>query len=406
MSAASPTPSVQGLERTPGAPRALLPALARGWALFGIAVVNVGYFAYPGATGYTAGGLVTAWDRAAYLLVMALFALKSYSLFGFMFGAGFGQQMLGAQRQGQPFGGRYLRRVAGLAVLGVVNVVALFHGDILLVYASLGLLLWLFRDSTPKRLVRWAAGLYTVQCLLLAGLAALLAMWQAFAPEEMAQELARTPELLAEARAGFTAPGFAEVAAHRVRTWADDLPAMLVLQGTGAMAFIMLGLAALRSGLLNDPAHPVWRRCRRVWLPVGLVFSAIGAALLAGAEHMLHPQTMAGMVLLTLASPAASAGYLGLLALWAQRPASPLRDAVARAGSASLSAYLLQGLLLSLVFCGYGLGWYGQAGAAVCVALGASAGAASIAAMSLWRRRFHHGPFEALLRRWTRLGGR
>lgn len=382
-----------------GAPeRVLLPDLARACALFGIAVVNVGLFAYPGAVGYGLGALASPLDRAAFFLVLALFALKSYSLFSMMFGAGFGQQLEAAQRQGRQPGPRYLRRLLGLALLGVFNVLAFFHGDILLIYAGLGLLLLMFRHRTPRSLMRWAAGLYALQLGLLAVLAALLSAMNHFAPDEKARMLAELPAELAKAKAGFSQGGLLAVSLHRASTWAQDIGAALILQGPGALAFMLFGLAMLRQGWLAEPAHPVWRRCLRLWLPLGLLLSAAGATLVLAGGKFFSPSAMWGLVLLTLGSPAASAGYLGLLAWWVQRPPSRLRSALARTGSTSLSAYLLQGLLLSLVFSGYGLGLYGQLGAAACIGIAALAGASSMALMAAWRLRFARGPFEWLLR--------
>jgi uncharacterized protein len=383
-----------------------MPDLARAMALFGIAVVNVGLFAYPGSSGYGADGLITGLDRVLYFAVVALFMFKSYSLFAFSFGLGFGQQMRSAQAAGQAFGARYARRMAGLAVLGAFNVVALFHGDILLVYALLGSLLFLFRHTPTRRLVTWGIALYVLQIAALSLIAAALWMWSTMAPEEMARELARLPEEIARERAGFGAPGFTEVAAFRVLAWTETIVPALLLQGLGALAFFVLGLAGWHSGLLNDPAHPFWQRCRRRWLPLGLVISAGGAALLTGVDSLMDPMAFLGLTLVTLASPMASAGYLGLVALWACGRDAALRRFFALAGSASLSAYLLQGLMLSLVFSGYGLGWCGQASAALCIAIGAAAGLLSLVAVGLWRTRFALGPFEALLRRWTYLGGR
>jgi uncharacterized protein len=405
MDPAAPTrPSASS---APGAPqRALLPDLARAMALFGIAVVNVGLFAYPGSTGYTAGGLATPLDRALFFAVLALFALKSYSLFAFSFGVGLGHQLRSAQARGQAFGARYARRMLGLAALGAFNVVAFFHGDILLIYAALGSLLYLFRNASVQRLLRWGVVLYALQITLLALLGAAVWLWTTMAPEEVAEVLALLPEEVARASAGFGAPGFWEVAAYRTYTWTQDIAPGVLLQGAGAMAFFLLGLAAWRSGLLDDPAHPLWRRCRWIGLPAGALISAVGAGFVVGVESMMDPRTFLGLTLLTLGSPLASAGYLGLIALWAQAPDSAMRRFMALAGSASLSAYLLQGLMLSLVFSGYGLGWYGNQGAALCIAAGAAAGLCSLVAVGMWRMRLGRGPFEVLLRGWTTLGRR
>ncbi|MEO1659983.1 MAG: hypothetical protein AAFR51_03270 [Pseudomonadota bacterium] len=98
------------LQETKDAGRHVFPDLARAWALFGIALVNVGLFAWPAMKGgYAAGGLETGVDQAAFFGVNALFLMKSYTLFSFMFGVGFAYQIISAEKAGVSFAGRYWR---------------------------------------------------------------------------------------------------------------------------------------------------------------------------------------------------------------------------------------------------------------------------------------------------------
>ena len=121
------------LQETQDAGREIFPDLARAFALIGIALVNVGIIAYPFMTGYTGGGLETGADRAALIGVNALFLMKSYTLFSFMFGVGFAYQMASAEKRGIGFSGRYWRRLLGLLIFGFINIAFLFQGDILVI---------------------------------------------------------------------------------------------------------------------------------------------------------------------------------------------------------------------------------------------------------------------------------
>jgi len=96
-------------------------------------------------------------------------------------------------------------------------------------------------------------------------------------------------------------------------------------------------------------------------------------------------------------------GYIGLIAKWSEGPISKTKVFLARGGNASLTAYLLQSFILSLVFAGYGLGYYGKLSAFDCIALAFCVGLLTIAFASLWRTRFKQGPMEMLLRRFTYL---
>jgi uncharacterized protein len=387
-------------------PRQPFPDLTRALALVGIAVVNVFLFAQPLFSSFFGTGRGSPADHAAAFIVMALFMAKSYTLFAYMFGAGVAQQMHAATAQGGGFRGRHLRRMLGLLALGVLNVWLLFYVDILFVYGLLGLLLLLFLGLGAPALRRLAILMYVLQIVV--WLLLVLVAWalEVMAPDEAKKLLAEMAQDATRRTAGFSAADFATVAAMRFEAWMVDTPAMLLQQSLGVLAFMLSGLHAARTGLLDDPDAPLWSRSRRIYLPLGLLLSALGAWLMLQGDSDLALTFMSGFALVMIGSPLSTLGYLGWISAWARGSGSPLRDFLVRAGGGSLTAYLLQGLIMSLVFTGYGLGLYGKLGAAAAVLIGLGAGIASLLFVGWWRGRHALGPVEMLLRRWVYLGER
>lgn len=119
---------------------------------------------------------------------------------------------------------------------------------------------------------------------------------------------------------------------------------------------------------------------------------------------MMSPMSMWGMFLITFFAPFSTAGYLGLIAKWAEGPMTPFKTFMARGGTASLTAYLMQGFILSLIFNNYGFGLYHEIGAAGCIFIALLTGLFTVGFASLWRTKFTRGPMEYLLRGWTYLG--
>jgi uncharacterized protein len=74
---------------------------------------------------------------------------------------------------------------------------------------------------------------------------------------------------------------------------------------------------------------------------------------------------------------------------------------LAPVGRKALSNYLIQSLIASLIFTGYGLGLYGRVGAALGLVLSLAIFAAQIPLSMLWLRRFDFGPVEWVLRSFT-----
>ena len=395
------------LQETKDAGRHVFPNLARAWALFGIALVNVGLFAWPAMKGgYAAGGLETSVDHAAFFGVNALFLMKSYTLFSFMFGVGFAYQIMSAEKAGASFAGRYWRRIAGLFFFAAINITLFFQGDILFVYGVLGSLLFLFRKSSPSTLIKWGIWLYVIQVILVLIIAGLMAMSTAFAPEEMAAEAEKMAQQGAEAYTVYSSGSFMDTVTARTTEWAESVFFYFIIQGWGAMSFFLFGLAAVRNDTIAQPSAKFWQTSRRVYLPIGLLISAAGAWLTITATSMIEPRMMLGMAIIALGSPFSTAGYLGLIAKWSLAPSGPIKTFFARGGTASLTAYLLQNALFTLIFYGFALGLYAKLGAASVIGIAVLVALFSIAFCSLWRTQFKRGPLEYVLRGFTYFGRR
>ena len=70
-------------------------------------------------------------------------------------------------------------------------------------------------------------------------------------------------------------------------------------------------------------------------------------------------------------------------------------------GRMSLTNYLLQSAVGSLIFCGFGLSFYNKVGITYAVLIGLLMVVAQYAFCRLWFRTHQRGPFESLWRRLT-----
>lgn len=397
-------PHLDYAEQSAAAGRHLMPDLVRAFAILGIVLVNVAYFAYPGDVTYHGGGLNTGLDKAAYFGVNAFFLFKSYTLFSFMFGVGVAYQIVSAQKRGAGFGPRYTRRLLGLLILGILHVTFAFMGDILIYYAIFGAVLYLFRNLSVKALKRWAIGFMALQFILIILATAAMYAWQAFDPADMAKENAAMLDGVGIYYDVFGSGSFAQTIALRWSDWTELLIYAGALQGPFVMAFFIWGLIAVKTGVLTDMKAKVWSKARRVYLPMGIALNLTGAYIYMTSNLPLSGPSFLGLCFIIIGAPCLTLGYLGLIAKWVAAPNSALKTFMSRGGTATLSAYLLQSIILSLIFNGYGFGQYGQLGAFACITIALSVGIFSLCFVSLWRTKFQYGPFEFLLRRFTYWG--
>lgn len=101
---------------------------------------------------------------------------------------------------------------------------------------------------------------------------------------------------------------------------------------------------------------------------------------------------------------AQSLAYLGALTLLAGRmPWQRWLGALGPAGQMALSNYLLQSIVATLIFYGYGLGLFNQVGMALGLLLALLIYLAQIPLSHWWMARFRYGPAEWLWRTLTYL---
>jgi len=124
----------------------------RAVALFGIIITHSaqGYLAGqpPEPNFMTFGSL----DRVVGQLGELFTFGKFFTIFSFLFGLSFAIQMRNAAQKGRPFVGRFVWRLVVLALIALVHG-AFFTGDILVIYAILGLLMIPFRNVGTRKLV-------------------------------------------------------------------------------------------------------------------------------------------------------------------------------------------------------------------------------------------------------------
>jgi uncharacterized protein len=119
-----------------------------------------------------------------------------------------------------------------------------------------------------------------------------------------------------------------------------------------------------------------------------------------GATHWA-PLTMIATeaIQLSLLRPWLSLGYAALVILFVQSGHLPeLADRFAATGRMAFSNYLGTSIVCTLIFNGYGLGWYGYLQRWQCLIVVAGMWLLMLAWSKPWLERFAYGPFEWLWR--------
>ncbi|WP_405600188.1 DUF418 domain-containing protein [Streptomyces sp. NBC_01410] len=366
----------------------------RGFALFGILMVNITYLAsaYHG-TGLEDPGFDSPADRAVRFLVAMLFEAKFYLLFSFLFGYSFTLQMKSAERGGVRFAHRFLRRLAALFALGAFHAIVLFPGDILTTYALLGLILLIARRGRPRKVVRIAVVLFTVTAAgyLLLGLAQHAAGDGGIDSASVAAHAQQTTGALRGS------PG-SVIGAHFKQL--PDVAFMLIFfQAPAALAAFLLGLAAGKHEVLADVTRHerLLRRLQWVGFPIGLASGVAYAH--ASLEHPGSAYQLFALGADVVTAPLLAAAYAAtVLRLISTGRGRRLAAVLAPAGRMSLTNYLAQSLVCALLFTGFGAALVGRVPPPLVTGIALGLFACQVVASRWWLCRHPYGPVEWLLR--------
>ena len=368
----------------------------RGFALFGILLVNIQSFLY-GATnpiGYLtpdAGVL----DRLTLFATAAFANLKFMPLFAMLFGAGF--SLLYAKLKVLTPEPRkiYRRRMLFLFVFGILHGVFFYFGDITQMYAVAGIVLLLYVDRDVAgvgRAVRnWWIGMVAFTALILALI-------------EPAPTL--PPEYVAEVKRNFEVFSYGSYL-EQLPVRIGEFGELIIGNFIGlplTVALMLTGMLAQRAGWLQQHDARVWRTAFTLGLLVGLPAALLyGYWMLSDIEAYglgATPQAATVPMLLSI-----TLSFLYASAFLRKAPPSVIA-LLAPAGRMPLTNYLLQSIAMGALLSGWGLALGPRLSYWQTAAVAVSIVVFQVVLSSLWLgpMKMRQGPLEALWRAWTYRG--
>jgi uncharacterized protein len=364
----------------------------RGFALFGIFLVNMPTFLMPDLflpddRLPLSHSVSDDWIR---LLFDMFVQTKFYTIFSFLFGAGFYLFMSRAEQKGYAAKRLYLRRLTGLMLFGLVHLLFFWYGDILHTYALAGLcLLWFFNRSETS--IRRAALILLIGWNLLMALTLLI-------PGESSYS-AETWQLAQETISVYNQAGLAKWLQFR---WTHELPIVLqndLINVLSILPLFLLGLYAAKKGVFHRPEQHM-AAIKRVWL-LALAASVPLVAMIplvqSGVVDLPAPPDIAGLVFIGWSGLALCAFYItSLLLLMRTGRGRKLLAPLAPVGQMALTNYLAQTVLSLCIVRFFHL--YGEAemwlGLVLCLVIFPL----QVAWSHWWLARYRFGPLEWLWR--------
>jgi uncharacterized protein len=375
--------------------RDLAPDVLRGFALLGILVVNIQFMGLnsdQGARGEWTQGFA---NGSATFLIAALFAGKFYLLFSFLFGYSSNYVI----RNDRSNRARWIKRCLVLIAFGALHFTFLWHGDIIFVYGLFGLLLTFFFFRADRTLKIWSRIVFFLSTFFIVLIGALALMAEYLLDEDLGTStVVSLDEIL---RSGT----FLESIPARLEVWVLGIATGIFLQGGLAFAAFLLGVRLARANFLSSPMDKAANeRLIKKGLILGLPIQIIAAAILLQNEQSAEPSESVYLISLFVSfvtAPLLSMFYVGFIRkLVEERP--NLVSWLKPAGKMSLTIYISQSVITSLIFSPWGLGLFQdlQTWQVFILAFGIWLLLSYFA--GLWLRKFNQGPLEKLVSSLTR----
>ncbi len=379
----------------------------RGFALLGIALANYPEFSlYSFLSDEQTMAMPTAIaDKWTHWLQLLLVDGKFYTIFSVLFGIGFSIIIKNAKTRGVNGMRIFYRRMFGLVLIGFAHLMLLWSGDILLLYALMGMLLPFFYDKSAKTILSWAAVM-----LVLPVVCDALIMVSGIDPSKVPYDA----WWYWCGQFGITEANFA--------TWLRDTDSYVqvsqfLVQGAfermwefvsshryfKVLGLFLIGLYIGKQGIhTNITAH---KKLLTKTLTLSMSIALPLSFLYAWSGMNGHPLgNVVHSLLYLLSVYPLGIGYMALLTLlYLRTRKAVLWRILAAPGRMSLTTYLSQSIIGMMLFYGIGFGlgcslglWQTELIAiAVYIAL-------TLFAM-LWLKEFSFGPFEWLWRMFTHL---
>jgi uncharacterized protein len=393
--------------------------ILRGFALLGIIIVHVLEQYYAGDSSIFAKN--TPLDTGIMIFTGIFIMGKFFPIFSFLFGLSFAIQINNAKEKGKKFTGRFIWRLAILMLIGVFHQM-FYRGDILMIYASLGLLLVVFQYFSN----RW---LLVIALLLMMNMVGFversIELGKSFfqeppkqeqeAPKQEQQPTPSPNDDYQKANKAYfdlvKEGNWFAIAKQNIMEELDDKMQFQVASGRLwlTMGLFILGLYAGRRKLFENKeiylplAKRIFRYCG-ISIIVSLLIVIVIMAIYQGNPPFEPWLALLGGTIFDLANVSLPFLYItGIVLLFQKHKWEKRLMWLYPVGRMGLTTYVMQAIIGTFIFYGYGLNLIGQFGNAVNLLIALGIFGIQIIFSKWWLHRFNYGIFEWIWRSATYL---
>ncbi|UII25406.1 DUF418 domain-containing protein [Fulvivirga maritima] len=372
----------------------------RGFAIISIMLLhNIEHFDF-----YHTPESLPAWmvkiDSVIWDTLFFLFGGKSFAIFALLFGLTFFIQINNQQKKGNDFRPRFAWRMFLLLIFGIINS-AFFQGDILMIYAVIGLFMIPLAKLKSQVLVVIAAILLLQPLELFQLVIAIQNPDMELANPTSWTYFGKMSGYITDDSLWTTLKGNLFNGRRAVLLWNYENGRYFQI-----LALFIIGYLMGRKNRFEWNADN-----KRYWLNMLLISALLFMPLFVITKNMEGLFTSAAIraSLVQITQPWTNLAFMFsmvslFILLFHSKLFHKLLNIITPIGKMSLTNYVLQSIIGSFIYYGFGLGLYEHTGATYSLIIGIVLSVVFIIFCSYWDNRHKHGPLEALWHKLTWIG--
>jgi uncharacterized protein len=361
----------------------------RGFSLLGIFIINMISFHSPFLYFDPYTWWKTPEDTALFPWIDVLVQASFYPLFAMMFGYGLGIQQQRATMKGTSFYQFGVRRLLILLGIGCIHAFLIWSGDILINYAVFGLILLGFMRLSGKGLM-WLGGILFLMPQLFFSILLVLMTFSDPTGVTNYTNIAA----LQDSVSAYASGSFSSIMEQRFQDWyIVNSPDNLLFLLLSILPMMMIGAGASKLQLLSKV-----RKYKKVWMITGGCTLLVGI-IIKSLPLLIESNFAYSYIQDFLGGPFLSVSYAIILSLLLlNKKMMKWSKPFASVGKMSLSNYLMQSIIGTLIFYSYGFGLYGEVTLTTGTMLAVGIYVIQVILSEMWLSKFQYGPVEKLWR--------
>ncbi len=375
----------------------------RGFALLGILVMNIQNFSMILASymNPNAQGVAVGMDKITYIFTHLFTDMKMMSLFSMLFGAGMLLFIEKAKEKRGKSIGLHHKRMFWLLILGLIHAYFIWRGDILVMYAICGVIIYWFKNASPNWLIITAVVFF----LIVASFLYSVELFWDFMEEEqqvsMVNSFQPDQETIDEEVTAYTGSW---LDSHKKRVYESSQNHLAIFVFIWrVLANMLIGMALFKMGILKgDRSRQFYKRFMLIGFGIG--FPLISVGIIQNFAHNWDTRYFFayGFQFNYFGSIFVALGYIGLIALWSKSEfLADLKRRLAAVGRMAFTNYILQSIICTIIFYGFGFGLFNQLGRFPQQLIVLGIWGIQLAISPWWLKRYRFGPLEWLWRTLT-----